>query len=73
MDGIITAIFIGSGKVLETTIISTSCKGCTKIQAIKAIALQSRDKWNSTHRCSLNYRGSSQAMETAGVEKIFKQ
>ena len=73
MDGIITAIFTGSEKVLETKILSKSCKGCTKIQAIKAIDLQSCDKWNSTHRCSLNYRGSSPAMETAGAEKVFKQ
>ena len=73
MDGVITVKFIGSGKVLETTILSKSCKGFTKMQAKKAIYLQSYDKWNSIHRCGLNYKGSSPTMEIAGAEKIFKQ
>ena len=73
MDEVITAKFVGSGKVFETKILSKSCKGCTKIQEIKTIYLQSSNKWNSIHRCVLYYKGSSPTMETAGAEKMFKQ
>ena len=43
------------------------------MQAIKAIDPQAYDKWNAAHKCGLNCKGSSPAMETVRAEKIFKQ
>ena len=43
------------------------------MQAIKAKDSHAYDKWNAAHKCSLNYKGSSLAMEEVGAEKIFKQ
>ena len=73
LNGFITAISIDSGKVFDTAILSKSCKGCTRMQTIKAKDSHAYDKWNAAHKCSLNYKGSSLAMEEVGAEKIFKQ
>ena len=59
--------------MFDTAILSKSFKGCTKMLAIKAIDPQTYDKWKAAHKCGLNHKGSSSAMETVSAEKIFKQ
>ena len=73
LNGVTTDISIDSGKVLDTAILSKSCKGCTRMQAINAKDPHPYDKWNAAHKCTLNYKDSSSAMEKVGAEKIFKQ
>ena len=73
LNGVITAIFIDSGKVLDTAVLSKSCKGYTRMQAIKAKDPHAYDKQNAAHKCSLNNKGLSPTMEKVGAEKIFKQ
>ena len=41
------------------------------MQAIKAKDSHAYDKWNVAHKCSLNYKDSSPAMEK--VSAVFKQ
>ena len=72
LNGVIRAISIDSGKVLDTGILSKICKDCNKMQTIKAIDPQAYDKWNAAHKCGLNYEGSSPAVETVYAEIIFK-
>ena len=36
---------------------------------IKAIYPQAYDKWNTAHKCGLNYKGFSPAMEITSAEK----
>ena len=72
LNGITIATSIDSGKVFDTAILSKSCKGYTKMQAIKAIDLHAYDKCNAAHKCSLNYKGWSPAMEKVDAEKIFR-
>ena len=73
LNGVITAISIDSGKVLDVAILSKSCKDCSKMQAILAIDPPAYNKWNATRKRGLNYKGSALAMEKLGAEKIFKQ
>ena len=73
MDVLSIAISIDGRKVLDTAILSKNCKGYTKMQVIKAIDPQAYDKWNAAHKCGLNYKGSSSAVEKVGAEKIFQQ
>ena len=54
LNGVITAISTDSGEVFDTAILSKSCKGCIKMQAIKAKNPHTCDKWNATHKYSLN-------------------
>ena len=75
MNGIITAISIESGKVLDTAILSKNCKGCTRMEPVRSSEPQSYEIWYAKHKpvCGLNHKGSSPAMETAGAEKIFSR
>jgi len=69
--GVITAISIDSGKVLDIAILSKSCKGCTRMAKIAKTDPKHHELWKLSHNCNLNYTGSSPAMETAGALKIF--
>lgn len=69
--GVITAISIDSGKVLDTAILSKSCKGCTRMEKIAKINPNRYQLWKASHKCNLNYEGSSPAMECAGATTIF--
>ena len=56
LNGGITAVSIDKGKFLDTIILFKSCKGCTRMQTIKDKDPHAYDKWNSAHKCSLNYK-----------------
>ena len=71
--GVITAISIKSGKVLDTCILSKHCKGCTQIEDLrKSDPVQYSEKME-THKCNQNYVGSSPNMEKVGTERIFER
>ena len=72
MNGVITAISVDSGKVLDTAIFSKNCKGCTQMKSVKTSDPQAYEAWHASHKCSLNFKGSSPAMETEGTKHIFK-
>ena len=63
MNGVVTAISIDSGKVLDTAILSKNCKGCTNMQSVKSVDPNRYERWYAMHKCGLNYKGSSPAME----------
>ena len=56
LNGGITAVSNDKGKFLDTIILSKSCKGSTRMQTIKDKDPHAYDKWNSAHKCSLNYK-----------------
>ena len=69
--GVVTAISVDSGEVLDVAIMSKSCKGCTAMKKIASTDPARYQTWKLSHKCNLNYTGSSPAMETAGATKIF--
>ena len=72
MNGVITAISVDNGKVLDVSILSKSCKGCVMANVLKSDPKR-YEEWKATHKCSLNYTGSSPNMEKVGAENIFKR
>ena len=71
--GVISALSIDSGKVLDVAIISKSCKGCTRMKKVAKTNPRRYELWKSSHNCNLNFTGSSPAMEKAGAIKIFER
>ena len=47
MNGVIPAISIDSEKVLDKTVLSKSCKSCSRMQTIKAKCPHAYNKWNT--------------------------
>ena len=73
MNGVVTAISIDNGKVLDTVVLCKNRKGCTNMQAKKSTEPQVYENWYAKHKsiCKLNHKGSSPVMETVGAETIF--
>ena len=69
--GVVTAISVDSGKVIDTCILSKHCKGCTQMKEIKKSDPVKFAAMMKTHQCNQNYTGSSPNMEKAGTQKIF--
>ena len=71
MNGVITAISVDNGKVLDTAILTKNCKACVRMRSAEPETYQA---WYEKHQsdCSLNHEGSSPAMETAGAKKMFE-
>lgn len=72
-NGVITAISVDTGKVLDVSILSKSCKGCTSMQSIEKSDPERYAGWKASHNCNLNYAGSSPNMEKVGAENMFKR
>ena len=75
LNGCVTAISMDTGKCLDVAIMSKNCLGCKKLeeknhadeyQVLKA-------EHDISGKCTANYHGSSPAMETEGIKKIFSR
>ena len=71
MNGVVTAISVDSGKVLDVSILSKSCKGCVRMKPVEKSDQERYKLWKASHKCSLNYTGSSPNMEKYGAQNIF--
>lgn len=69
--GVVTAISVKTGKVLDVSILSKSCKGCKSMKSISKSDPNRYTRWELSHKCNLNYNGSSPGIETAGTVKII--
>lgn len=71
--GVITAISVDAGKVLDVAILSKSCKGCKRMAKIAKSDPNRYEIWKLSPKCNLNYKGSSSAMETTGALNFFER
>ena len=71
--GVVTAISVEEGKVLDCVILSKSCKGCTRMESIRKSDPLQFKRWQTSHKCNLNYHGSSPNMEKVGAIKIYER
>ena len=69
--GVVTAVSIDNGKVLNVAVLSKSCKGCTSMKKIAFSDPARYETWKLSYNCNFNYAGSSPGTETAGATKIF--
>ena len=53
--GVVTAISVDTGKVLDVAILSKSCKGCTSMKRIAKSDPKKYETWLASHKCNLNY------------------
>ena len=73
LNGVVTAISIKSGKVLDTEILNRNCKSCNLMEKIQKTDYKCYDTWRASHICSLNYEGSAPNMERVGAVNIFER
>ena len=71
INGVVTVISKENGKVLDTAVLSKSCKGC-QIWSHKKDEPGYQD-WLANHQCQANHAKSSGSMEGAGAVQIFKR
>ena len=72
-NGVVTAISIDSGKVVDVEIMSKICKGCKQKEHLKTTDPLAYANWRNSHYCSFNYSGSAPGMEPEGAKRIFKR
>lgn len=72
LSGVVAALSINSGKVLDVEVLSRNCIGCKK-HANDDKNSQGYLSWKADHEsvCALNYTGSAPNMEPVGATKIF--
>ena len=73
LNGVITAISINSGKILDCEILSRHCKACAIHAPLKQSEPPTYDAWKLCHqqKCQLNYEGSAPSVESTGAGSIF--
>eukprot|EP00795_Rhopilema_esculentum_P000086 gene86-9701_t len=71
LNGVVTAIAKESGKCVDFQVKSKICKACEKWKQLKGT--EKYDAWKAAHKCPINHKGSSGAMESAGAVEIFRR
>ena len=70
LNGVVTAMSVKTGKVLDVEVMSKSCMSCR---------MHAKDDKNSVsyqtrlaeHKCCINYKGSSSNMEPVGAARLY--
>ena len=72
-EGVVGAVSITTGKVIDIEIMSRNCKACVSNEHLKTTCPAEYDIWKNNHdkECQLNYVGSAPNMETTGAKNIF--
>ena len=74
LNGVVTAISMENGKVLDYEVLSKSCKGCQIMSSKDKSSLEYK-QWEVTHqpKCKKTHDGSAPSMEPAGAIRIFQR
>jgi len=74
-NGLVAAISIDTGKVLDVESMSRYCKMCRLKEPLIATDKEKYDEWYEGHKivCRLNCIGSAGSMEVTGATNIFKR
>ena len=59
LNGVVAAISIDTGKVVDCEIMARYCKACKSNEDLKTTDPQAYATWQATHKCSLNFYGSA--------------
>ena len=70
LHGVVTAISMDTGKVVDVECKSKVCKGCERMSKLDAMSDEYK-KWHEQHKCARNFSGSAPSMEPAGVSAMF--
>ena len=69
-NGIVSAVSVVTGKVLDIAVLSNYCKGCAQWTQQQQHTPEYLS-WKASHVCSLNHDGSAGSMEPKGAIQIF--
>ena len=72
-NGVMTAISVDTGKILDIEAMSRICKECNANEHLKKNNPKQYEEWRARHDCNLNYRGSAPGMELEGAKRIFNR
>ena len=56
LNGVVTAISVESGKILDSEIMSRKCTGCVIMQDLETTDSTRYEDWKVPHECGLNYK-----------------
>ena len=73
LNGVVTAIGVPNGKVVDVEIMSRYCNTCTCYQHLLKTDPEKYKDILVEHDCQLNHKGSAPAMEMEGALEIFKR
>ena len=69
LHGCVTTLSIDTGKCLDVEVLTKVCHGCQRIAREKDASKKA--DMVEKHSCKMNYKGSTPAMETEGIKRIF--
>ena len=58
LNGVVTAISMTNGKILDCEPMSRICKACNLKNKLRKTNITAYENWKASHVCKLNYRGS---------------
>ena len=71
-NGVVTAIAMDTGKVIDIEPMSRFCKACSLEESIKTTNPREYNDWKDMHTdCPISYRGSAPGMECVGDKRMF--
>ena len=75
MNGVVVAMSVDSGKVLDIEVLSRFCKSCSSMGRILKDDPQKLEEWLGTHEesCPVNYTGTAPVMEVEGAKRMFER
>ncbi len=75
MFGVVFAISIDSGEVLDYEVLSKFCKVCSNFETKKGDEDYFRkfNEHKNSGQCKINYEGSSNAMEVTGAIRLWRR
>ena len=72
-NGVVTAISMKTGKILDIEPLTRMCLGCKSAEAYRLSDPDRYNQWKANHVCLKNHCGSAGAMEITGSTRIFKR
>ncbi|XP_065641660.1 uncharacterized protein LOC136073639 [Hydra vulgaris] len=72
-NGIVAAISIDTGRVLDIEVMSKYCQACINARIWKHSNVEKYASFIADHTCTNNHHGSAPSMELVGTEKIFNR
>ena len=71
LNGVVAALSLDSGKVIDVEVMSRFCRGCSLNQNLAKRNPTAYAKWKNLHNCKMNFIGSASGMECEGASRIF--
>ena len=73
LNGVVTAISMKTGKVVDIEAMTRACKACSLKENLKKDDPLAHAHWREGHVCNFNYHGSAGNMETVGTKRIWER